>query len=546
MEIRNLAAMIMFTAVVYIASWLSLVHAVEVGTVKRELYVVDRDVAPDGFKRSAVVGGFTLSTASLPGPLIAGRKGPDLRFDIEVINRLNDASMLTETSIHFHGMFQRHTNWADGATFVTQCPIISGHNFNYNFSVPDQAGTFWWHAHDNLQYCDGLRGPLVIYDDDDPHKTLYDIDDEGTIITLMDWFHSLAVDVAAEGARTRTSPSPDSTLINGKGRWPGDPTAELAVLTVEHGKRYRFRLVSMACDANYKFSIDAHNLTIIEVDGESTELQTVNQIQIFTAQRVSFVVSATRPIGNYWIRAQPNHGMDMTFRNGLNSAILRYKGADTVEPRGSQAATAVAPMIESALRPLSNPAAPGKPYPRGADLVLDLYIDVAFIPSLVFTINNKTFIPPSVPVLLQILSGTKSAQELLSKDGIYELPLNKVIELNLIGQPGAIGGPHPLHLHGHTFSVVKSYDSPHYNFVNPVRRDTTVVVAGSTTTIRFTTDNPGPWFFHCHIDFHLQLGLALVFAEAVPEIKDAVPVPDAWKDLCPLYQNASLNYSRPR
>jgi hypothetical protein len=27
------------------------------------------------------------------------------------------------------------------------------------------------------QYCDGLRGPLIIYDHDDPYRFLYDVDD---------------------------------------------------------------------------------------------------------------------------------------------------------------------------------------------------------------------------------------------------------------------------------------------------------------------------------------------------------------------------------
>lgn len=53
------------------------------------------------------------------------------------------------------------------------------------------------------QYCDGLRGPMVVYDILDPHRWRYDIDDgkdfsilserlsmfpvESTIITLADW-----------------------------------------------------------------------------------------------------------------------------------------------------------------------------------------------------------------------------------------------------------------------------------------------------------------------------------------------------------------------
>ena len=78
---------------------------------------------------------------------------------------------------HWHGLFQKTTAWADGPAFVTQCPIISGDSFLYDFNVPDQAGTFWYHSHLSTQYCDGLRGAFVIYDPEDPHKDLYEIDD---------------------------------------------------------------------------------------------------------------------------------------------------------------------------------------------------------------------------------------------------------------------------------------------------------------------------------------------------------------------------------
>ena len=59
--------------------------------------------------------------------------------------------------------------------------------------------------------------------------------------------------------------------------------------------RYRFRLVSISCDPNWKFSIDSHLLTIIEVDGTNAQPLVVDQIQIFAGQRYSFVVST--PIG---------------------------------------------------------------------------------------------------------------------------------------------------------------------------------------------------------------------------------------------------------
>ena len=38
-------------------------------------------------------------------------------------------------------------------------------------------GTYWYHSHLALQYCDGLRGPLIVYDPHDPNAYLYDVDD---------------------------------------------------------------------------------------------------------------------------------------------------------------------------------------------------------------------------------------------------------------------------------------------------------------------------------------------------------------------------------
>ena len=38
-------------------------------------------------------------------------------------------------------------------------------------------GTFWYHSHFSNQYCDGLRGALVVRDPQDPHAGLYDVDD---------------------------------------------------------------------------------------------------------------------------------------------------------------------------------------------------------------------------------------------------------------------------------------------------------------------------------------------------------------------------------
>lgn len=44
-------------------------------------------------------------------------------------------------------------------------------------------GTYWYHSHYSTQYCDGLRGAIVIYDPEDPFGEFYDVDD-GTVILI--------------------------------------------------------------------------------------------------------------------------------------------------------------------------------------------------------------------------------------------------------------------------------------------------------------------------------------------------------------------------
>ncbi|KAL0567327.1 laccase, multicopper oxidase, benzenediol:oxygen oxidorectuctase, partial [Marasmius crinis-equi] len=466
-----------------------------------DLVISNKDVSPDGFTRGAVVAG-----DDTIGPLIVANKGD--QFQLNVVNNLDDDTMLQSTSIveyqflgHWHGFLQKNTNWADGVAFVTQCPIPKGTSFLYDFSTADQAGTFWYHSHLSTQYCDGLRGPIVVYDSEDPHLSLYDVDDESTVITLADWYHTKAKQI--------TFGTPDSTLINGLGRWSsGNTTSELAVITVESGKRYRFRLVNTACDPNYDFHIDNHTFTVIEADGVNHQPVDADSFQIFAGQRYSFVLNADQPVGNYWIRADPSAG-STGFVMGINSAILRYVGAAEEEPE-VVSFTSTAPLEETSLIPLENPGAPGDPVVGGVDVAY--HLNFGFSSAGTFTVNGNTFTPPTVPVLLQILSGAQTADTLLPDGLVYPLPGNSTVELSFTG--GLLG--------------------------IEVRRDVVNIGdASDNVTIRFTTDNPGPWIFHCHIDWHLEAGFAVVFAEETAAWNTSITPSTAWEDLCPAYDALS-------
>nr|2HZH_A Chain A, laccase [Trametes ochracea] len=488
------------------------------------LVVTNAAVAADGHSRDAVV-----VNGGTPGPLITGNKGD--QFQLNVINNLTNFTMLKSTSVHWHGFFQKGTNWADGPAFVNQCPIAAGSSFLYDFSTPIQAGTFWYHSHLSTQYCDGDRGPFVVYDPNDPSANLYDVDNLNTVITLTDWYHTAAQNGPAKPGGA------DATLINGQGRGPSSPSADLAVISVTAGKRYRFRLVSNSCDPNYTFSIDGHQMTIIQVDSINVQPLVVLKIQIYAAQRYSFILNANQAVNNYWIRANPNQG-NVGFTNGINSAILRYSGAAATQPTTSQTSS-VQPLDQTNLHPLTATAVPGSPVAGGVNLAINQAFNFNGTNHFV---DGASFVPPTVPVLSQIVSGAQSAADLLASGLVYSLPSDANIEISFPATSAAAGGPHPFHLHGHAFAVVRSAGSTTYNYNDPIFRDTVSTgtpAANDNVTIRFKTNNPGPWFLHCHIDFHLEAGFAVVFAQDIPDVASANPTPNAWSDLCPVYDAAS-------
>lgn len=64
---------------------------------------------------------------------------------------------------------------------------------------------------------------------------------------------------------------------------------------------------------------------------------------------------------------------------------------------------------------------------------------------------------------------------------------------------------HPMHIHGHTFQV------RHGAAVGP-RKDTVIVLPGTTMTLDLVADNPGQWLAHCHNIYHGEAGMMTVLA----------------------------------
>ncbi|GAA4429665.1 hypothetical protein GCM10023188_15330 [Pontibacter saemangeumensis] len=69
---------------------------------------------------------------------------------------------------------------------------------------------------------------------------------------------------------------------------------------------------------------------------------------------------------------------------------------------------------------------------------------------------------------------------------------------------------HPMHLHGHFFRVINEHGeySPLKHTVN--------VAPMQKVVIEFDANESGDWFFHCHILYHLDAGMARIFSYDTP------------------------------
>ncbi|KAF7360966.1 Laccase 3 [Mycena sanguinolenta] len=468
---------------------------------------------------------------------------------IHTHNKLTDPLMRRSTSIHWHGFFQARTSGMDGPAFVNQCPIALGASFDYVFDTAGQTGklvyfswtlriqiqwyfSYWYHSHLSTQYCDGLRGAFVVYDPDDPLAHLYDVDDGNQHHHHSRGSGTMFSPPAGQDSFFKTGivPVQDSGLINGVGRYEGGPLVPYAVITVKQGLRYRFRVFSISCRPYMTLSFDNHTFDVIELDGVEHDPVAFQNADVYAAQRLSIVLNANQSIDNYWIRAPPvggNPSNNPNFNPNLTLAILRYEGAPDVEPT-----TVDVPglkMDDSLMHPIASQG-PGNLGSGPADFSMVLNIAQPNAPF--FDINGISYLSPSLPVLLQLLSGAAKPSDFLPSEQIIILPSNSIIDITIPGM-----GAHPFHLHGHNFDVILETNATIPNFVNPPRRDV-VPINGGNTTFRFFSGNPGAWFLHCHIDWHLEAGLAVVFGESpaanIAGNQSQIVQPD-WKQLCPDY-----------
>ncbi|KAF0550230.1 iron transport multicopper oxidase fet3 [Gigaspora margarita] len=222
------------------------------------LHLYKAKLSPDGFERVV----WTVN-GTYPEPTLVVTKWD--RLVIYVINNLG-----VSTSIHYH--------------------VPNNTTFIFNFTVPDQSGTFWYHSHHLAQYVDGVLGAIIVKDPDDPYQNDYD---EEVVILLSDWYHN-------------------------------------ETFTIE------LLFVSSNALLSFTFSIDEHAMDVIEVEGMMTKRYTIHRLIINVAQRYSVIVTANKLVSNFWMRADLQikcyNAIGIEHLNPYVKAIVHYEGANYLDP----------------------------------------------------------------------------------------------------------------------------------------------------------------------------------------------------------------------
>ncbi|XP_048742279.2 uncharacterized protein LOC125655810 [Ostrea edulis] len=561
-------------------------------TSQAEQVPVNEIVTADGWESRRLI---VVANRTLPGPDIIVYEGQTVV--IHVKNHLQSDSV----TVHWHGLHQENTPFMDGVPFVSQCPIESGQTFTYKFKAYP-PGTFWYHSHAGSQRVDGLLGAFVIRKNESNPLPEH-------IMQIQEWNHDWDADLGYQyminkiienRTKFKSSKSIDGNffslfkahagLINGRGRYYTNfeerihNEAPLEVFQVTQGTTYRFRVIGVGALYPFRISVDDHLMTIIESDGYPVQPTIVDSFVINPGERYDFSIVANQSVGNYWIRGKT---LEVT-RTTVAEAILRYDGAPKEDPTTAQKNCTAEKNCTVLNCPFTyfpenehtkclrfdhlRAAASDDPAPPAIEgKFREYFLNFAFpgIDTFPGSVNGRSLKLPTVSGLTQpqeIKSQCEQAgcgeQTLCNCTYSISLRHGDTIQMVFLNMGVGSGWSHPVHMHGHSFYVLKmgypTYNEtsgkiisqnadvdcrggapqqksfcndatwmnrswlngnvPTLELQNPPRKDTIIVPSGGYVVVRIKANNPGLWLMHCHIELHSSNGMAMLLNESFPRL----------------------------
>jgi len=474
--------------------------------VSYELVISKTEAQPAGTPTSVLV-----VNGSSPGPVLRFTEGDTAHITVK--NRLVDE----ETSIHWHGLLV--PNQEDGVPYLTTPPIPPGGERTFAFTLR-QSGTYWYHSHTGLQEQRGVQGAIVI----EPREPDVAFDREHVVVlgdwtnenptTVMRWlmrgseWYSIkkgtqqslwgayqrdALGDYFEREGDRMPPMDlsdvgyDAFLANGKRELP---------LDAKPGERVLLRFVNAGASTYFFLAAGNGNLTIVGSDGQRVEPVEVRRVLVGMAETYDVIVTMPTDASTIEIRATAQDG------SGHASLMLGTGPVQAVTDPPRANLYSMDEMLQAGLASM---------IPKRAKA--SATSNRPFAPYALLRATHDTRLSAGSSTIRKLtmrLTGDMRRylwgfdNETLSENSTIRVKKGEVLRIELINDTMM---HHPLHLHGHFFRLLNGQGER-----APLKHTVDVPPMGKRTIEWLADEQGGDWFFHCHLLYHMDAGMARVFS----------------------------------
>lgn len=436
---------------------------------------------------------FTASSEgrTLLNPTLRLRRG-DL-LDVTLRNALGE-----DTTIHWHGLAVDERNDGSGMQ-----PVRNGADYVYRFPVDNRAGLYWYHPHPHdrtgAQVHQGMGGLLMVDDaEEDALRKALGVEPGLTELALL--VSDKQVD---DRNRIKYSMGEDDWIGNRMlVNWTPEPYLDAMTCL------YRFRILNGSNARVYRLAFVTNGkpmpFTLIGTDGGLLDRpRQASEVFLAPAQRIDVLVDFGKMLAGstVMLASLPYDPMENEAGPAIDPAI-EHPGAPLMgEPIDLMKINLKIPVCAPRSIPQSLSAPPPMPATRRAPRKLLLHMNGPK-----WFINGYNFHDDMRAVKFAVKRGSVEHWDIRND---------------------IVGMPHPMHVHGFQFHVVRRLKSP-----PQVRRlaldasgrsaqdfglqDTVLVWPGETVRIAIDFSQPfggtQRYMFHCHNLEHEDQGMMLAFA----------------------------------
>ncbi|WP_285435678.1 copper resistance system multicopper oxidase [Pseudomonas sp. fls2-241-R2A-110] len=494
----------------------------------------------------------------LPGPLLRWREGDTVTLRVK-------NALKVDTSIHWHGILLPAN--MDGVPGLSFHGIEPGGVYVYQFKVR-QNGTYWYHSHSGFQEQSGVYGPLVI-DAKEPEPFQYDRDyvvmltdwtDEDAVglmktlkkqsdyynehkRTVGDFIHDVSEKGWGSTVADRTmwanmkmnptdladvSGATYTYLMNGQApamNWTG---------VFRPGEKLRLRFINGSAMTYFDVRIPGLKMTVVAADGLHVKPVSVDEFRIAVAETFDVIVEPTEAAYTLFAQSMDRSGFargTLAVKAGASAPIpaldprplvtMEDMGMGGMDMAGMDHASMgdMAGMDHSAMAGMQshpdtekdNPLVDMQamsPTPKLDDPGLGLGLRNNGRRVLTYSDLRSTFEDPDgrEPGRTIELHLTGHMEKFAwSFNGVkfsdaepLRLKYGERVRVVLVNDTMMT---HPIHLHG----MWSDLEDENGRFM--VRKHTIDMPPGTRRSYRVTADALGRWAYHCHLLYHMEMGM---------------------------------------